>query len=838
VIKRRMAAATVCVCGLLVFSIEGASGYNRSEAVSYSDQYVYVYNPDYHDYSDHDCANFVSQCLIAGGMSLSAGADGSGLQVDDWGCIPNCADLDQNLRYFQKSEVTCVYYTGFPPDYIEPGDVVIFGTSGEYQHATFVIDVGDYTPGGVYCNAHDNDRLSYPLTCWWGIGTGQWQYAYFYHFPKEVVFCIDDTGSMGEEIDYAKAAANEVLDDNKAAGRERFYTLLTFKDGPATLRGQSSDVGIMKGYINALYADGGDGCPESSLTAIRQAASLSPDSDIFMMTDANSNSYGVDDTYASWGEVFETIFALLKNQCRLHSIIYSTCFSSYYSAYKGDKSQCPGCYYNGIDLFALDGEDPSGEDGYNRASTESGGLYFSIAAADTEKAVEIILREASADSTICFYDGSLSGGNVSYTIPVDETITQLQVVLNAHVGSSVAMEVRNPSGGIVDNATPGVSTISVGGSTSYLISGTALAYGNWIATVSGTGIYRINAEASSTNPMGYTGDTSVAINGTLHLKASVRQEVENIRFEIVNLEGSSPAEVFLYDDGAHGDSAAGDLIYAGTQVMDSVGSYRFRMTGDNHYQRMCSANIKVGYLDVVAPPARNVDPGISFSHQFQVKYLGAETDTYNLFASASLGWADLSGLPASITIPPGGSEYINIPVTVPSDATIGQIERLSLQAVNQTNSLINDTDETETRVIAPTETPTITTTPIPTATPTPTPPPQAEIVLNGSTFKAGDSFQAIFKLNESITQRFTAYAVFFLPDGRMFNAVPLSSKKTPVVKNMAMLPAPFTRMLLSTKLPKNAPKGNYELVVVFFDPKNIHSRADAFLDVSAKFTIQ
>ena len=116
---------------------------------------------------------------------------------------------------------------------------------------------------------------------------------------------------------------------------------------------------------------------------------------------------------------------------------------------------------------------------------------------------------------------------------------------------------------------------------------------------------------------------------------------------------------------------------------------------------------------------------------------------------------------------------------------------------------------------------------------------QAEIVLNGSSYRTRLPFTATFKLNESITRRFTAYAVFFLPNGRMFNAVPLSSKKTPVVKNMARLNAPFTRILVSTKLPENAPKGNYELIVAFFDPsKPVTRRGDAFLDVSAKFTIQ
>ncbi|MCK4789072.1 MAG: VWA domain-containing protein [Desulfobacteraceae bacterium] len=527
--------------------------------------------------------------------------------------------------------------------------------------------------------------------------TDDLEFKYEAFLCKGVVFCIDDTGSMGGEIAYAKAAAIKVLDDNKAAGNVRYYTLLTFKDGAATLRGQSSDEDTMKGYINALYASGGPGCPESSLTAIRQGADLSKGSDILMMTDASSNSYGVDNTYAEWGEVFATIFKLLENKCHLHSIVYSTCYHSYSSGDGDDEWQCPECYYDGLDIFSLGSEDPSGEDGYNRASTETGGLYFRISSSDTEKAAEIILREASSDSTICFYDGSLSGGDTSYTVPVDDTITQLQVVLNGNVGSSLSLEVKNPAGEIVDNDTAGVSVISVSGSTFYLIEETALASGasfwsagDWTAKVSGNGSYRFSASCSTANPMDYTGDTSVGVGGALSLKASIRMAVTGIGFQLVELDGSGPMDVTL--------TSSDGLSYIGTHIMDTVGSYRFRATGDGNYQRMYSSKITVGNLDVVAPAAKNVAPGTSLTHQFQVKNLGTEEDTYDLFATSSLGWSDLTGIAASITIAAGGTENIDIPVTVPADATTGQVDVLSVQAVSQANSLINDTDDTETRV--------------------------------------------------------------------------------------------------------------------------------------------
>lgn len=60
-----------------------------------------------------------------------------------------------------------------------------------------------------------------------------------------------------------------------------------------------------------------------------------------------------------------------------------------------------------------------------------------------------------------------------------------------------------------------------------------------------------------------------------------------------------------------------------------------------------------------------------------------------------------------------------------------------------------------------------------------------------------------------------------------------------VARKVKSLPAGFTYQLLSKTIPSGAPKGEYELAVVFFDAtKPYHGRADAFLDVSAKFTIQ
>ena len=151
---------------------------------------------------------------------------------------------------------------------------------------------------------------------------------------------------------------------------------------------------------------------------------------------------------------------------------------------------------------------------------------------------------------------------------------------------------------------------------------------------------------------------------------------------------------------------------------------------------------------------------------------------------------------------------------------------------NESNNYYERTINVESPT-APTPTPTPTT-----LTPTPMPIPQAEMVLNGASFARGDFFSATFKLNRSIEQPFTVFAVVIMPDGSMLDALTLGPNVEPIASNVPRLDFPFSYPLLSLNLPAGAPLGNYEVVVVFFDPsKPIRGRADAFLDVSGKFGI-
>jgi len=118
--------------------------YNRAAAVEYANAWCGSRNPAYADYSGvgGDCANFVSQCILAGGFSLSAACS----WLDSYGCLPNAGGLGYELQRLGWSVLS--YGRGAPPPPgLEPGDVVI--ASWDFGEACC----------GPYCSAKDHAMI-------------------------------------------------------------------------------------------------------------------------------------------------------------------------------------------------------------------------------------------------------------------------------------------------------------------------------------------------------------------------------------------------------------------------------------------------------------------------------------------------------------------------------------------------------------------------------------------------------------------------------------------------------------------------------------------------------
>jgi len=130
---------------ILLFLIGYSLSYNAAAAVNYARKYCSNYNPAYYNYANDggDCANFVSQCLKAGGMNLGTC---SVSWLDNYGSLPRVRDVK-----------SCLQQKGWKHSYSRPASFKagypIFST--QYDHA--MIATGISGNSVIYCG-HTTDR--------------------------------------------------------------------------------------------------------------------------------------------------------------------------------------------------------------------------------------------------------------------------------------------------------------------------------------------------------------------------------------------------------------------------------------------------------------------------------------------------------------------------------------------------------------------------------------------------------------------------------------------------------------------------------------------------------
>jgi len=179
-VRRRRSLLVVCIvvaiAGVVVATGRGDGRervtYDRHAAVAYADKWALDTNPRSWSSPDNDCANFVSQCLAAGGLrplndlGLEWHPNGTEFPAVAW---VNCGAQKRTLsaraathtRYFVRG-------TGTPPRAWAAGDVVYLGNTvegkSEWQHV--IICVGKKHGEWVY-DSHTTAYRRQPLAVWY-----------------------------------------------------------------------------------------------------------------------------------------------------------------------------------------------------------------------------------------------------------------------------------------------------------------------------------------------------------------------------------------------------------------------------------------------------------------------------------------------------------------------------------------------------------------------------------------------------------------------------------------------------------------------------------------------
>jgi hypothetical protein len=179
-LRRRRSALVLCVLAALaaVVVAAGQSGgservtYDRRAAAAYADTWALSTNPAYWSSPDDDCADFVSQCLAAGGLLPLTGAagewheNGSDFPTIAW---VNCAAQMRTLSGHGQDHTSYIARVtmSLPRDWAA-GDVVYLGNTvygtAEWQHV--IICVGRDHGQWLY-DSRTTAHLRQPLEAWY-----------------------------------------------------------------------------------------------------------------------------------------------------------------------------------------------------------------------------------------------------------------------------------------------------------------------------------------------------------------------------------------------------------------------------------------------------------------------------------------------------------------------------------------------------------------------------------------------------------------------------------------------------------------------------------------------
>lgn len=143
--------------------------YDRAAAVDYAKTWAMTRNPKYGDFSDigGDCANFISQCLIAGGAVMNVTRDTGWFYYS----MKSRAPAWSSVVYFHKFITTNQGRGPFGYEValedVLPGDVIQLKFAGkpDYSHSLLVLSAGDPpAPSNILIATHSYDALDRPLS--------------------------------------------------------------------------------------------------------------------------------------------------------------------------------------------------------------------------------------------------------------------------------------------------------------------------------------------------------------------------------------------------------------------------------------------------------------------------------------------------------------------------------------------------------------------------------------------------------------------------------------------------------------------------------------------------
>ncbi len=212
-----------------------ASGYNISAAIAYAHTYWQNYNPAYHNCNPDggDCANFVSQCLAAGGL------EENGTWNPDTSAWKYCPDM---VKYLSgKYEVI---------DYADASDIQLgnpvfyWNTSkGRWSHAAICTGFNGDTP---LVSAHNKDHIDYD----WKLGGSA-----YWGTERRLTVLINEYGPIPIPPEPTPSDVEGALFDHVLYYSKYFDLWEAFGDNAEALYNHWKNNGIPEGRAGSIFLD-------------------------------------------------------------------------------------------------------------------------------------------------------------------------------------------------------------------------------------------------------------------------------------------------------------------------------------------------------------------------------------------------------------------------------------------------------------------------------------------------------------------------------------------------------------------------------------------------------
>ncbi|XP_077460651.1 von Willebrand factor A domain-containing protein 7 [Stigmatopora argus] len=481
-----------------------------------------------------------------------------------------------------------------------------------------------------------------------------------------VCFVIDNTASMGDDIDEARKVVYKIIDSKKGTQDEPSeYILVTFNDPSFGPLFRTTDPEKMKMEISKIEATGGGDLPEMCLSGLQLALTGSPaSSQIYVFTDANPKDI----------HLKNTIVALIRS---------TKSTVSFYLTPNRRRRRRSGRAVSFAD--------------YRDLALASGGHAILVSKSQLAEATDVIL-DTSTSALVTVYQRTRDPGNPeTFPFVLDESLQNVTIYIT---GSSIAFTLTNPAGMSQSNTEIGgvLAIIQTVGNLRRILIKENKQPGSWKISINSKQPYTIKVTGQSTITFIYDFVESfkgphpgyAVINGlpqagqpaTMILSVMGRKGPSSISVENVGLV---VPDTGVETNGTANDMGNGDILV----TVDAVPAGEFVVVlkgtdkmSNSVLQRQSTTQLTVSKVNIQAMVDRSIEPGENFNQSFSVMTQGP-SGTFSISGKNDRDFPML--YPLSLSLTTGVYTNGTLIITPPSDTPSGTDVTVTLEVKSSNN---------------------------------------------------------------------------------------------------------------------------------------------------------